>query len=224
MDDRVFDLLQKADWPRISLELTDYAGMKVQRLRWRTGSRGDLPQGNTAEDLAYDAIGRVLGGERRWDPDQNPELLPYLKAVVDSLVSHLGESDEHRRVRRFPQTEEGADFEEVLHLADPEAPTARHLPQRPATPEEDLLRKEREGKVVDEIFKAVHGDAELELLVDAVMEGHTKPAEIAQAKGMEPRRVYQLIRKLKGRLLRRGDVLGTVGSQERKNKGGRHDR
>lgn len=224
MDDRVFNLLQQADWPRIALELTDYASTKVQRLQWRTGSGGGLPQGKTPEDLAYDAIGKVLSGDRRWDPDQNPDLLGYLKAVVDSLVSHLVESEEHMRVRRLPQTEEGAELEGVLQVADPESPAARYLPRRPATPEEDLLAKESEEAVVGEIFKAVQGDPELEGLVAAMMEGYTKPAEIAQAKGMKTERVYQLIRKLKRRLLRLGEGSEAAGGRGRKTEGGCHGR
>ena len=196
MDERVFNLLNQADydWENIALELTYHAVVKVKRLRWRTGSYESLPQGKTPEDLAYEAIEKVFSGDRRWNPDKNPDLLRYLKSVVDSLVSHLVESENHKRLQYFPETEDGVDLEEVLPLA------ATSLSRRPKTPEEELLAKEREERVLSEIFDAVDGDVELGALVEALMEGYTKPAEIAQAWNRDVKDVYPMVRKLKHRI------------------------
>ncbi|MFQ6043791.1 MAG: hypothetical protein ACE5PV_23300, partial [Candidatus Poribacteria bacterium] len=133
-------------------------------------------------------------GDRRWNPDKNPDLLRYLKSVVDSLVSHLVESEDHKRLQYFPETEDGVDLEDVLPLA------AVSLSRRPKIPEEEFLEKEREEQVLSEIFAAVNGDVELEALFEALMEGYTKPAEIAQAWNRDVKDVYRLVRKLRRRI------------------------
>jgi len=194
LDERICNLLREADWENITLELTDYAVMKVKRLRWRTGSYESLPQGKTPDDLAYDAIEKVLSGDRRWNPNKNPNLLNYLKTVVDSLVSHLVESEEHKRVQRLPETKDGVDLEEMLPL------DSRLLAHRPKNPEEILLEKEREKQVWSKIIEAANGDIELEVLVEALKEDYAKPGEIAQEWQLDVKEVYQSIRKLKRRI------------------------
>jgi hypothetical protein len=80
----------------ITVRLTNYAAWKVKRLNWQTDSSESLPTGIEPTDLASEAIMKLWSGQRRWNP-QNPEwelrhLLTWLKGVVDSLVSHLGQS------------------------------------------------------------------------------------------------------------------------------------
>ena len=67
--------LADADWADIGIRLTAYASWKARTLRWRLG-RDALPAGKSAEDLAADAIVKVLSGERAWEP-QRGGLLPY---------------------------------------------------------------------------------------------------------------------------------------------------
>src|SRR3954465_10070116 len=89
---REFD---RVDWADIGVRLTAYATWKARNLRWRTGRPDALAGGKTPEDLAADAILKVLGGERAWDPGRGP-LLRYLEGVVDSLLSHLAASADNR--------------------------------------------------------------------------------------------------------------------------------
>jgi DNA-directed RNA polymerase specialized sigma24 family protein len=87
--------LQRVDWADVGIRLTAYATWKARNLRWRTGRSDALAGGKTPEDLAADAILKVLAGERAWDPGRGP-LLPYLEGVVDSLMSHLAASLDNR--------------------------------------------------------------------------------------------------------------------------------
>lgn len=98
-----------ADWKRIQLELTLYAVYKVQRLNWKT-SEG-LPRGLLPQDLALGAIQKTLEGLmtdetgkgiRRWNPEKEPELLEFLKSVVDSDVSSLVNLEEHALTNYCP--------------------------------------------------------------------------------------------------------------------------
>ena len=52
------------------------------------GSRGGMaPGGIEAADLAAAAIVDILEGNRVWDPKAHPDLLNFLRSVVDSKVS-----------------------------------------------------------------------------------------------------------------------------------------
>ena len=96
MDGDTLRLLQEADWTDIGVRLTAYATWKARNYRWRTRRPGTLAAGKTAEDVARDAIVKVLEGTRAWDPGRGP-LLPFLQGVVDSLMSHLAASGDNAR-------------------------------------------------------------------------------------------------------------------------------
>jgi len=89
-DAEVHRQLEDADWNDIGIRLAGYASWKLRTLRWRLGGAA-LPAGKSAEDVAADAIVKVLSGERAWEP-QRGALLPYLRSVVDSLLSHMVDS------------------------------------------------------------------------------------------------------------------------------------
>ena len=201
MDETIFEHLQKADWGDIGVRLTDYAVKKARRYRWRTET---AIGGESAEDLAFEAIEKVLDGDRKWDPQETPDLFHYLTGVVDSLLSHLFKSPARMRVQSFPESEDGEIFEELLKMADPESDTAKHLARRDPTPEDLLLEKEQEQlekAVFQQILKSFEGDANLETIFLCIMDGVCKPSDISKATGMDIEDVYQLRRKLNRRIV-----------------------
>jgi DNA-directed RNA polymerase specialized sigma24 family protein len=196
LDSKILDLLRIADWGSIALKLTDYAAKKARRYRWKMTT---VVGGMNAEDLAYEAIAKVLDGERNWDPEKTPDLLGYLKSVVDSLISHLFQSMDRRKVQGFPKGEEEEILEESLKMADPESDEAKHLPGKSPTPEQALLSKEQqqaEETAYTTILNSVEGHEDLEAVTLCIMDGMTKPSEISEATGLEINQVYQLKRKL----------------------------
>ncbi len=199
MDPKTYERLAGADWDRITLRLGHYAAWRVRRLKWRTPRGEFLPAGKTVEDMVYEAIEKVWAEERAWDPGTQPDLMKHLMGVVDSLVSHLVTSADHIRVRRFPETEEGQEFEELLDKAHPGAPNAEYFPRPLPNPEEALLQQE--GQQADEelfaaLVQEISGDQELEKIIEAMMDGKVKAAEIAGYTGLEVKRVYRLREKL----------------------------
>jgi len=93
----------EADWDEMLPRLVQYALFKVRRLEWRTGDF--LPRGMMPEDLALEAIRKTcdgLSGARRgkgvriWNPEKDPELLHFLRSVIDSDVHALVQSSEHK--------------------------------------------------------------------------------------------------------------------------------
>ena len=202
VDTDVLERLEAANWEYIALALTDYALFKVRRLKWRTGDKESLPKGMTVGDLAYNAIKEVWSGDRRWNPTESPDLLAYLKSVVDSLVNHLVNSADHLQVRRMPETSDGAELEELLKVADPGSDTARDIVTVQHDPETLAISKMTAERLVGALFEEIAGDGELEGMVTALMGGAVKPKEIAKEMGIEVERAYKLREKLNRALMR----------------------
>lgn len=176
MDDKTWKELQSADWEYITAGLLRYAQKKVQRLSWSRSSK-ELPGGKEVQDLVYEAIARVLRGERCWDPEKHPNLFGYLCNVIDSLVSHLVESWENRNVGPLPK------------LWDRE--------EEP--PRDGGASQERAQLFFDELVDEVGNDEELVQLIEQVLDGRTKASDIAETTGFDVQRVYRLKEKLKRR-------------------------
>lgn len=123
-DPAVARALRDVDWADLGVRLTGYAVWKARNLAWRRG-RNELELGaRSPEDLAAEAILKVLSGERAWDPRRGP-LLPYLHGVVDSLLSHAA------AVADVTRTERGA-------AADP----ASESPDEAASDRVERLREQ----------------------------------------------------------------------------------
>jgi hypothetical protein len=92
--------LLAVNWAEVGVRLVAYATWKARNLHWRTGHSWELAAGKTPEDVAAEAIAKVLDGTRAWDP-RRMALLPFMQGVVDSLMSHLAESLDNRIQQRW---------------------------------------------------------------------------------------------------------------------------
>lgn len=147
--------LQEADWADIGIRLTAYATWKARNYQWRTREADALAGGQTPEDVARDAIVKVLDGTRAWDPQRGP-LLPFLQGVVDSLMSHLAASVDNARAEHW-------------HDA---------LPERVATAQRDYAES---SDLIDRLRRTLEREhaADLLALLGAVQEHGPKPTAIA---------------------------------------------
>ena len=184
MKEEIRKLLENYEWEEITQKLIDYADIRARRFKWRTESNSDLPQGKKAEDIAQEAILKTFDGERKWNPEKYPDIMIFLRLVVKSLINHLANSQNHRRLQRFPENENGESLDDTFDLG--------YSP----TPEEEVLADETLGK----IYEVINGDKELQSIVDAIMSGYTKSNDIANVTGFDINHVYQLRRKLDRRL------------------------
>lgn len=148
--------LQDADWADIGIRLTAYAMWKARNYRWRTHTVWALAAGKTPEDVAREAIVKVLDGSRHWDPARGA-LLPYLEGIVDSLMSHLAASSDNAVLQRW-------------HDSVPESDTARVH----ADVDADLVERLR-GALRHE------GADDLLAILDVVQGCGAKPRAIAAA-------------------------------------------
>ena len=190
----VFCKLQEADWKTIGTQLTAYATWKAKKFTWRTGGKKDLATGLQAVDIAQTAIGKVINGERGWDP-QRGDLLPYLKGVVDSLMSHMATGADNKLQTRIAEDEAE---KQLLDRAQFQA--AQHDDFELLSSHQKTLVTNSDGKSerVAELFAAVDGEADLIAVLDVVMDsGETKPATIAAELGIEVTEVYNRLKRLR---------------------------
>lgn len=202
--DNILELLESADWNDIILRLSYHAVWRARRYKWRSGDFTRLPGGKAPEDFAIEAIEKVWNGQRNWNPEKYPILLHHLMWIVDSDLDHAFNSLEHRSTGRAFSSEDYDGSEPNHEKADPNSTSSIHNP--PLTPEENMIAsqdREMEEEVKKQLYTAVEGDEDLELLLICIEEGFDNPDLIAAKTGWDIKKVYNLKRKL----LRRGKKI-----------------
>lgn len=177
MDPEIRKHIQSADWPRITKELAIFARHRVKITFGRTGNDPALPKGFSVEGIVQEAVKRFLGSIREWHPEK-VELLPFLKGVVKSVVSHLVELKENELTERDKPIEEHFDL-------------AGDTPN----PEESLTEEFRRSLIAEayaRLLKKAETNREYEGVALCIMDGIDKPTDIAGQTGVEITRVNYL--------------------------------
>lgn len=176
----------KSALPGVYPRVVAYAILTVRRKRW--SRNGTIPEGKEAEDLVHDAIRRVLDGRRHWEPDKVPDLELYLCGIVRSIAGDLARSPANR-MDVLEETTKGDKFETL-----PPALVCTSTIESETT----LIEENRE--LVDEIMAAASQDPVLEKIIQAAMDGSTKPREVSDATGLPVAQVYAGMKKIRRRL------------------------
>jgi len=162
--------LAEADWDFITVKLLAYAKRKVFRLSWSNAGAVSTK----AEDLVYEAINRVLSGERVWAQEKHPDLLIFLYGVVKSIVSHDVKSSHNLRTEKLPDTLER---------------------------QNSIPKVGPEGQdYIDRLLSSVCGDDDLEELVLHIASGYTKASDLAEQMKMPIQEVYRLRERLQRKI------------------------
>lgn len=85
-------------WIKTLKHLTVYAQRKFIRLGWWYES----PSGHKPEEIAVDAIIRVIDGPRIYDAQKCPDFNQYLRGVVRSMISHIINSSDLKKRKATP--------------------------------------------------------------------------------------------------------------------------
>lgn len=187
-------------WVRYYDELVIYADRRCRRLYWRTGGHNSLPAGySDPEAIVREAVTRLFDGRRPWNheryPGDNP--VPFLKAVIDSLVSDLVRGQEHKRAASLEDEStatnpEGQEYEVAVAAA---ADMIGFRPEEPVNPEKAAylaeMRRRMEAKLADR--------QDLATYFRYSQEGYS-PAEISSRMGLDIKAVYQLKHLMTARL------------------------
>ena len=186
--------LESADVERVTLELADYAGRCLNRLRLGRYAAVDLD----AEALTQDALERFLDGRWTWDPERHPSIADFLKSRIRSLISNALTSAEYRKGTEIPRRDDGSENIDAVSPAGIGA-------QNPSVdPHEVFLQKvdddfaARFWAELDKMVRSVPDDtirSQLESVLIAVYEGKDY-GEIAEATGLSADIVYRRFYKL----------------------------
>lgn len=146
------------DWALIMEKLYAHS---IIRLRWFGLTSEKRMQGKEFKDFANEAVTRFFEGKRKWDSKKEPDLLKYLKGVVNSLIWSLYKSKERIEL---------ADMDIIELISD-----------------EKLLDKMIEAKIinddlVDKIEDTLLHDEMMWLVFKSLSEG-TKPEDIEDKYG-----------------------------------------
>lgn len=103
MDPQLQVILKAQDWPAIMVKLYSHA---IFRLRW-FGIKSEIRlQGREYKDFAHEAVTLIYEGKRVWDPQKEPDIIKYLKKVINSLISNLLKSEENKTMTDVDLTDE----------------------------------------------------------------------------------------------------------------------
>jgi DNA-directed RNA polymerase specialized sigma24 family protein len=177
-DPEVIDRLNNQDWEDLYEDLVAYATVRVQELSWERGSEA-LPEGKQPEDFVEEAIESLYTGRRTWNYEKYPNLKAVLRGIIDSLISNLVTSAEHRRSQDIEDSDSRGFYEDIT--SDKSDAEIRA---------EDIRERMR---------LAVADDPKLEMVFEAMLEGF-EISEIENLIDEDRNRVYQLRRKVKRRI------------------------
>ncbi len=193
MDSKVRARL-KRELPGIYTRLLAKAELLIRRSGWRR--RFDMNRKSVAEDLLHEAVLRSLTpGGRQWHPEK-VDLWGFLVGAMKSIVNAAVRSPENATTSLNEPTADGS-ATKIDELED-EGPSA----------EEPIGHSKEVGEQVRAIFEAAGDDPILLKLVEVMMDGHEKPANIAKQMNVTADAVYQAQRKLRRRVEARKNKEG----------------
>lgn len=191
------DLIEQHPWDETIPRLVLHASRKMKKLFWQGIFGGPAPRGQEAKDLVMDCIITVIEGERSWDPAGYPDLYLFLKSVLDSKINHLAEGWENRHF--FSEAalsgREGESGERPAFLNTIAC-------QNPG-PEALLLLKEREQlgeRFIWAFYEELNECPMLQKMLECVLEGCFKRAEIAERMGVPVKEFDNLKKQIRRRL------------------------
>jgi len=141
---------------------------------WRGVWDGHLPGGNEARDIVQETVDDVLLGRRAWDHETQPDLLDFMRSVVNSKISHLLESSENLKDELAPVVSDPDGVDHFDTLPNKTASTAAFQ----LAEKED---EERNSELIFLFYDFVAKDSLVQGIVGCAIEGVTKRAEIAAA-------------------------------------------
>jgi DNA-directed RNA polymerase specialized sigma24 family protein len=169
MDDSVRNKLDNHSWEESITKLMGYAKLQIdlQKMKGRK-----FPVDRNIEDVVYEAIEKVYSEDRKWNPQEEPDLHRFLLSTVKSVI------DNTVKLQDSKKRETVGDYDDF------------YLPTEDHTVENiDFIRLEQL------IAEALKEDPLLCLVYKAVKDG-LKPKEIAEEYNIDIKKVYSAKRQL----------------------------
>jgi hypothetical protein len=190
------------EWREIALDLERYALSVSRNLRWRTRNPVELPGGETVTSIVSKAVEKLFSGDREWDPEKEPDIRKYLRGAIDSLLNHLAESQDNTLITVAPEPG-SPDYPAWESGSRKQDPVVDWLVPPKRSPEAALLQQEQaalEDRALGLLVDECGDDPVLMAVLEAMMDGYDKPAEISKHKGIPVKDVYNTIKRLDRKL------------------------
>jgi len=111
--------------PEFYPRIVEHVLFQMHRRYWWAASGRDLPGGESADDIAQQAVNDLLEGRRKWDIAKQPDVFRHLCDIADSLLNGCVESWQNRMIQAVsPMPAEDEDGEERPSLVDGVDPNA----------------------------------------------------------------------------------------------------
>jgi hypothetical protein len=198
MDQRLYDLLENADWTVLTPKLENYADSVLRRYLWRGfrlgfGSRGQLlAAGKSADDFVMEAINALLHGPREYNFELSLER--NLQRTIESSIWNWKKRADRQSLVDHEEiiSDDGIKFDPIETAVDPRTTNASEV--------QKLERRTHQKLLLDDFEASLKEDQELSNLIEAYKSGFTKPADIEQLTAIPAARVSELKRKLATKL------------------------
>jgi hypothetical protein len=185
-DPAIREELDKANWQEISPKLLRFANSKAWMLE-RIGI-ADVDH----EDLIQEAILLAFGAGpdftyRNWNKKTYPELAGFLISVIKSILNH--KIAHHLTFKSDSKSLDDHSFDE------------RDLVNSsPKSPEEILTEEYDLFNLKAAIRERVNGDEGMEMVLNSLEEGISKPQHIAEETGYDINKVNNVLKRLRRRI------------------------
>lgn len=198
MEQRLVDIVQRADWKRLTPRMEHYADSVLRRYIWRglrvtVGSQDQLlAAGKSADEFVMEAVDALLCGSRHYDYELTLE--KNLRRTIESSIwNWKKKSDRQPLVDHRPiVSDDGEEFDPITAAIDPRSVET--------TAAEKSEKRGYQKMLLDEFETSLQGDKELSALLEAYKSGFEKPADIEELTTIPVTRVYELKRKLETKL------------------------
>lgn len=109
-------------------QLVEHVLARMHKMYWWRASGRDLPGGESADDIAQQAVNDLLSGRRTWDTKKQPDVFLHLCNIADSLLNGCVEKWQNRMVRAVSplssKDEDGQNRASIVDGVDPSAESA----------------------------------------------------------------------------------------------------
>jgi hypothetical protein len=162
--------ITEEEWKQYLKRLTLYSQNKFFKLGW--ASKGSYRLGSQSmgpQDVASEAIKKVLEGNRKYNKQAYPVFMNFLRSVVDSIISNMLKLVEHKKVQQLPNITNDSDQTTVFELED-----------HKLSPIHNLINKEMVEKVESILMLNFSNDNIVCGILDCLKAGIIKRSEIAE--------------------------------------------
>ena len=181
----LIEFLNSLDWNDIIKRLTAYCDWKIRAGKWWRRDTEELAKGFKPIDIVFEAINGLYTEDRNWNRERYPEVIDFLKSVIDSKISNLIYSYDH--INQLIQ--ERNDEEDDPGLDKYSGKTV------------DVLDEMVANELLNKIYGAIKDDEELEELLLLIL-GGSPPREIAKQLDTGVDDIYNRIKRLRRILIK----------------------